>query len=282
MVEDSPGFSVTSRRRAGVAMQAAAIIGVAAAIVGTIAAWYLAGRLERTVDETLGVTQTSLITLDQTITVADEVISTTEAALVAAASTLEGLVVTVDSSTQVIGDLDAVLTELAPALDATIRAVRDTADAADAVDSVLRALDSVPFAPSYEPDEPFGATLRSLADDIEPLAAALGSGAESLGRFDADVAESATDLSLFAAEVRRLSTSVGEGDRLLDSYRATTANARVVAEQTEQDLARDVVFSRVLIVVVGLALAVAQIVPYWIGRELMNSAPFQRPLRVEH
>ena len=260
-------------RRVGLAMKLAAIVGITATTIGTIAAWYLAGRLEATVDETLDVTQISLETLDQTITVADDVISNTEGALVAAAETLEGLVVTVDASSGVVADIESVMGELAPALRSTVIAIRDTAEAADGVDGVLRALDSVPFAPSYDPDEPFGTTLRTLSDDLAPLADALGSSAENLADFRRDADATRVDLMDFAAQVRELSTSVGASDLLLDRYRSTTEYARALTEQTDRSLSRDANFSRALIVLVGLAVAVAQVVPYWIGRELMSLVP---------
>jgi hypothetical protein len=73
--------------------------------------------------------------------------------------------------------------------------------------------------------------------------------------------------------------SLDESRRLIERYRLSTAEAAALTTTTQEDLDRDVWLSRLLIVVLGVAIAVGQIAPFHIGRELARSP--QRPTALD-
>jgi hypothetical protein len=56
---------------------------------------------------------------------------------------------------------------------------------------------------------------------------------------------------------------------LLDQYRASAAEALELARASRDDLETDRTRSRIAAVVLGLTIALGQVVPAWVGRELL-------------
>jgi hypothetical protein len=101
-----------------------------------------------------------------------------------------------------------------------------------------------------------------IADSLEGAAAELGEFAEGSDALTAELAALAGDVE----EVRR---QLAGSEALLDAYRVTTADALDLAGTTRDDLGTDLARTRLLIVLLGLTFAVGQIVPAWVGRELL-------------
>ena len=56
----------------------------------------------------------------------------------------------------------------------------------------------------------------------------------------------------------------------MQQYRASVADARVLALGTKNDLDLSVALVRILLVVGGVTLLLGQIVPLWLGRSLLD------------
>jgi len=83
--------------------------------------------------------------------------------------------------------------------------------------------------------------------------------------------ELTAQLAALDEDLIELDESLARSARLLESYRADAAEALVLAEESVEDLDRDVAVLRFLTVVLALAIAVGQIAPFHIGRQLARS-----------
>jgi hypothetical protein len=67
---------------------------------------------------------------------------------------------------------------------------------------------------------------------------------------------------------------------LIVQYRSGTDEARRIALDARDDLAADRTLTRLLIVLGGLTFAAGQLVPFWVGRELvLEAGEEQEPTR---
>ena len=85
--------------------------------------------------------------------------------------------------------------------------------------------------------------------------------------------ELTAQLTALDEDLVELDESLARSARLLDSYRADAAEALELAEESVADLNRDVAVLRFLTVVLALAIAVGQIAPFHIGRQLARGEP---------
>ena len=81
--------------------------------------------------------------------------------------------------------------------------------------------------------------------------------------------ELSSDLAALVQNVAAVRTALGGSADVLEEYRAAAADARDLASRTRSDLDGDLLRTRVLIVILGVTVAVGQIVPFWVGRELL-------------
>lgn len=260
------------RRRVGLAMQFIAVVGVVGAVAGTIAAWRLAGRVDGTVGESLELTGEALLTLDRTITVAEDALADVDDTLTVAETTLDGVADSIDDSTAILESVAELSTSVAPSVEAAATTLDEVAAVGRTIDGVLAQLDSLPFGPSYDPEVPLGEQLDQLGRDIAPIGRSLRDAGrdveafgEATGRLDDDLAELADAIGAVNQDLRR-------SEQLLREYEATTARAVELIDAASNDLDDDVTSTRLLIVVIGVAVALGQIVPFWVGKELALSA----------
>jgi hypothetical protein len=75
-----------------------------------------------------------------------------------------------------------------------------------------------------------------------------------------------------AASVGSISRDLGDTDSLVEQYRASVAGARILATEANDELDTGVVLVRVLLVVGGIVLLLGQVVPFWLGRSLLDEA----------
>lgn len=250
-------------------MVAVAVVGVVVSVVGGVLGWHLVGQLDRTTRETLDVTLESLESLADTIDVAGDVLGSTTHTLTAAGATLDTVITSFEAADAVVGEVAALAATAAPALSEAVAVLRRLETIGTSIDEMLAALSSLPLAPDYSPDQPFGPAVGDLADTLEPVAV--------------DFTDASTELATLAGELDGLRESIGEldaavtavgaglagTDELLGEYRAQIDEARHLAERTRADLGGDTTWMRLLIVAGAVNFMVGQIVPLWFGHELL-------------
>ncbi len=262
----------SARRRAGLLMQAVAYVGLVATIVGTVAAWRLIGSFERTVGDSLDLTAETLVTLDESLTVAEDVTASVDDALASAEETLRAVVVSVEGSSAVVGRVDDLLGVAAPSVRSAVATLENVARVGATIDDVLSQLNDIPFGPDYRPPVPLGEQFDQLSRDLAPVADALEQGDGDLSLFADSSDELATRVGALADAVGQVNRDLDQSEALLEAYRARADRAVTITGRADDDLDRDVTTTRILLVIVGLAVAVGQLVPFWVGKELVERA----------
>lgn len=259
-----------SRRTAGRIMVGVAVVGFVLAIVGTAVAWQLVGQLGRSTDRSLALGQEALISVDATLDLADGVIEAVDGGLGSVSSTLGAVAGTVDGSFAVASATADLARDLGPSLERVDDALGSLEAVTGTVDTVLRQLSQIPFGPSYDPETPFNEAISDVRRDLAPIAASLEAAADDLDQFVNGSDDLAGELLGLQAEVDALRASLAGSGALIEDYRRTSAQAALLAASTRSELDDDLTRSRIFIVVLGLTVAVGQIVPAWVGRTLLS------------
>jgi len=264
--------SIESQRRAGRTMIAVGLVGAIVAVAGTISGWLFVGQLGQATDDSLEVTIETLDAVDDTIDLAADVLGSTTEAVDALAGTLNAVSGSFDTGTTAIVDIAGLADTVGPSIEEATTAVRRLEAVGADIDSVLGALSNIPFGPDYDPSAGLGDTFGSVADALEPLPDQLSTTAQSLTDFTDSAGGLQDQLTELAASVQSVSNDLAASDELVDQYRASVDDARTLATETRDDLANNVRFMRIFIVLGGITFLVSQIVPLWMGRSLLDDA----------
>ena len=140
------------------------------------------------------------------------------------------------------------------------------------IDTLLTACSSLPIGPDYNPQAGLGDTLGTLADTLEGTPRATRRHrheSHRFHRFRRRTPAAARRPGELCADV---SDDLADTGSIVDQYRASVADARALALETNNDLSTGVVLMRILLVVGGITLLLGQIVPLWLGRSLLDDA----------
>jgi len=264
--------SAEAMRRMGRLMIAVGFVGALIAIASTMSSWLFVGQLGSATVDSLEVTIETLDAVDDTIDLAADVLASTTQAVDALAGTLDAVSGSFDTGSTAIVDIADLADTIGPSIDEAARAVRSLEDVGSDIDGVLGALSDIPFGPDYNPSEGLGETFANVADALDPLPAQLDTTAQSLTDFTDSAGELQAELERLTSSVQTVSADLADSDALVDQYRTSVDDARMLATSTQSDLADNVRLMRALIVIAGLTFAVSQIVPLWIGRSLLDDA----------
>jgi methyl-accepting chemotaxis protein len=258
-----------NRRAAGRLMIAIAVLGFVTAVVGTIVAWQLIGQLGTNVDRSLRIGEQTLVTLDDTIDVADGVVTSVQSGL----TTIESTLGTVNESIGDTTELASTTSDLASALPTSLTRIEEALATLEqlggTIDDVLRGLSSIPFAPDYDPPLPLDDALAGVREGLEPLAGDVRGIAEELDELATGSGDLQRQLGDLADDVASTRRALLGSSALLDQYRASASQALDLARASRDDLEADRTRSRIAAVVLGLTIALGQVVPAWVGRELL-------------
>jgi methyl-accepting chemotaxis protein len=245
--------------------------GLIVAFIGAIAGWQMVGQLDRNSRRSLDVTVQTLDSFDDSITVAESVLTGTTATLRDVEASLAAVQGSFGASTEVATSVTELSDVLAPSLEDTVVALHQLEDVGTAIDTALGDLSALPLGPSYSPGEGLGATFGRIADDIEPLPEALRTTAGDLDAFQAALDDVRADVEALSSSVSEVNAAIADTDEVIASYRRNVADARRVTEDASADLESNGGMLRLLVVLGALVFAAGQIVPWWIGRELLDA-----------
>jgi methyl-accepting chemotaxis protein len=248
------------------------VAGMLIAVFGMVVGWIFVGQLATASDDSLDVTLQSLDAIDDTIDLADDVLVSTADGITALADTVVAVSGSFDAATQAIDDIAELATTVGPSLEDAGSTVRTLEGIGDDIDSVLAALSTIPLAPDYDPNAGLGETLGQLADTLEELPGQLSGTASSLTGFTGSADELQQQLDDLAGSVQTISDDLADTGDLVDQYRASVADARTLALETNNDLSTGVILMRILLILGGITLLLGQIVPLWLGRSLLDDA----------
>ncbi len=260
-----------SRRSAGTIMVVIAYVGVVSALVGAVVGWRFLGELSDANKQGLELAEESLTAADASLVVADDIVAAVEGSL----GTLAGTITAVGDGIEATTDVAGSTAELAAALPATLDRVDSGLESiesiAGTIDTTLSQLSRIPLAPDYDPDVTLGEAIGDLRADIAPLADAVQAVSDDLGTFSTSGDDLEAQLTDLAAGITDVQLAVGGTTAVIAKAQASTADAQALAQTTLSEIGDQLALTRLLLVIVALAIAVGQIVPYWVGRELRDA-----------
>lgn len=262
-----------SDRAVGTAM---IVISVAAAVVIVISsalAWQVSRQVARSVDQSLLLTEEALVTVDASLEAAGGVVDAVDGSLGAASRAVvtvsEALEETV-GLIEVTGDLTA---ETAPALASLDSTLAEVEEAARTVDRILDQVSTLPLVPRYDPDVRLDASVAEIRADLSPIAESVARAGDDLAEVERSTGQLVDDLSAVTDQIEVVRERTSGIGALLDDYRGTVAEARVVAARSRSDLGVDIGRAGIAIVLLGLVLAAGQFTTFWLGRRLRGTPP---------
>ena len=260
-----------SRRTVGKFMVAVGIISIVVSLVGVIVGQRVIGQVENSVDDSLVLTNQALEVVVDSIQTTSTIVTTVRSGVSSISATLDTLNTSIgDTTTAIEGSTDFLGTSLPQALDAVSNVLPTIESVARSVDSALRVISQAPFGPDYNPAKPFDQAIGDLNTALDPLPDQLRTLA---GQFDGltDSSKKISDqLTTLSSDVERLDRQLADVATLVDRYATTAATAQVVTEQSRNNLESSARVARVVLVLLGLVFALGQVVPIWIGKELLN------------
>lgn len=268
--DDEREGRLVRRRRIGTVMMVAGVLGLVVALVGTFAGWRLAGNVSDTTGDSIEVTLESLASVEDTIDLSDQVLDAIRETVSATEASLRSVDRSLAAGSDVIGEVSRLTDTVGPSLADVERVLRQLEGVGGTIDDLLGDLSRVPFGPDYDPDQTLAETIGELADTVGELPDQFEATSSDLAEFDRSVESIGADLGELTASLGDVRTGLDDSDRLLDQYRANLIDARIIAENSRTDFDRDVGTIRFAIVVGGLALALGQLVPLWLGRRLRS------------
>lgn len=265
--------SPRDQRRAGRLMIALGVVGAIVAVFGTIGGWIFVGQVAAASDDSLDVTVEALDAVDDTIDLAEEVLTSTVDAVDTLAGTLDAVSSSFESGTAAIDEVAALADTLGPTLTDAGDTVRTLERVGGQIDDVLGAVSNLPFGPDYDPDDGLGDTFGRLADTLEDLPGQLEATSSSLTDFTENAGSLQEELGRFATSVGAIATDLENTGSLVAQYRRSVDDTRDLANETKTDLDLSVAMMRVLLVAGGITLLLGQVVPLWLGRSLLDGLP---------
>jgi hypothetical protein len=257
-----------TRRRIGRAIMVAAVVAAVTCVVGAVVAWVFLGDLRDRSAESLRLVERTLQNVDESLAIAQDVTVTVGGSIDTLGATLETVAATVGDADAALGAVADLTEDLPPALDRVDSALARLTDAAAVVDGALAALDALPIGPDVPGGSELAAAVRDVRADLGPIAEDLRASTSSIRDLGTRSDELVAELDALQRDLAGLDRSLADSSVLLERYREDTAAAVALAGDSLDDLDREVIVLRVLGVVLALAIAVGQLAPFHIGRQL--------------
>ncbi len=261
-----------SRRSAGTIMVVIAYVGVVSALVGAVVGWQFLGELSDANTQGLELAEESLTAADASLVVADDIIDAVDDSLGALSSTISAVgdgiadddgCRRVDGRTRRLAARHARPGRQRPGLDRDASRARST--------TRCRSCRGFRWHPTTTPPSPSATRSVDLRADLAPLADDVRAVSDDLDTFSTSGDDLETQLADLAASVAEVQTAVGGTTDVIAAARTSTDDALALAQTTLSDIGSQLALTRLLLVIVAIAIAVGQIVPYWVGRELRES-----------
>ncbi|MBA2578273.1 MAG: hypothetical protein H0V05_16815 [Euzebyaceae bacterium] len=262
---------MVSRYAAGRVMIGVGIFGVVAGLVGTIVGVQLVDQLDSALNRSLTLTSDSLETVESSLVLAEETVDLVNDGLTDAERTARDLETTMQEGERLLtSTAELTGTQVADSIEAMERSMPALIQVATAVDASLSALSELPFGPGYNPDQPFDESVRDLQTSISGLPDELREQALLIEGAGANLGEAGRGATAVADDLAAIDAGLAEALVLLGDYTAAATDARQLLATTADDLERQANISKIMIAALGLTIALGQVVPLFVGWELLQ------------
>jgi hypothetical protein len=247
-------------------------IAIVASAIGLVLGLVMVGNLSDYLEESIGVTDSALVAVEETLGLVESVATEVEGAVRSAAQSIGAIS---EAAATASGDLDAVADFIDEDLSASIQALLDTMPAAiqtaGVIDNTLNALSFIGVA--YDPDQPFDESLMAVEEALEGIPAQLMTQAEAIRGLAPVSQQFAADAAATAESFETLSDELASSQQVVDSYRATLEQAQAVVERTRSSLSATTWLLRLIIVLMTLTGVALGLGLYTLGRAALPPSP---------
>jgi DNA repair ATPase RecN len=257
-----------TRQRIGRAIMVAAVVAAVTCVIGAAVAWVFLGDLRDRSAASLELVERTLQNVDETLAIAQDVTATVGGSIETLGATLETVAGTVGDADATLATIADLTEDIPPALDRVDDALARLSDAATVVDGAVGALDALPLGPDITGDAALAVAVDGVRADLAPIADDLRNSTTTIRDLGARSDELVGELEALQADLDELDRSLAQSNELLDQYRDDAADAVGLARESLDDLDQEVLILRVLGVVLALAIAIGQVAPFHIGRQL--------------
>lgn len=254
------------RRISGFVLLLIGLIGVLLSIGGIVFSGRAVDAVVKTLDDTLGLTNESLVTVEDTLSLARGTIGDVNASLVTVEETADSLAKTIADTQPLIDEVAQIAGEDAPAsIESVQDAIPAVAEVAGVIDDTLLTLNSFKieeeifgFALNYDlgvnyaPTVPFDETVAGLGSSLDGFPDRLRELEPSLTAANANLASVSDNIYAVSDDLAVINGRVAEVDPLLGQYvgivqeingTLTTVQATVQAQSGNIKLALQLVFA---------------------------------------
>lgn len=250
-------------------MVGAGVVGLVGSLLATVLGFVLLGRVERSLRESLSVTEEAVAAFEDTLVLADQLVTDVGTALGSTRDTLAAVQASLGPSADALQQSAAVLEVLPGRLGQVDAGLDRLVGPAQALDQALGNLDRLGLGLSYDPTNGLSAQIAALSTALDGLPTDVADISEDLGNVALAAQDLETALEQLLADVDTINDRLGASESLVEEYQETAGEAALLATNARRDLSRDIGLMRVLVVFVGLAVAAGQAVPLWTGSELL-------------
>ena len=247
------------------------VVAVIVATAGTVAALRFIDVLGDQAETTLTVTGQAVSSIEDTIALADETLPIVESSLATVTAAVGDVGPAIDDIVAVMEEASALAGE---DLVMSVEAIRETMPGlirtARLLTNTLNALSFVGVEFDPEPTleqsmTDIDAALASMSPRLVEMATLIDEAAISVSGFSTAFDDVATDLEALQA-------SLAAAGVLLDGYAETAADASALVEETKANLSDQTAQLQLLVVLIGIAAALSQIGPVYLGWRLVADA----------
>lgn len=217
----------------------------------------LATTLETTVDSTT--------TVLDTLALAEEGMTQTEAALDSAGTGLTEMSAVMSETSALLG------TEIPNTLDAITGSFPAMIDTARVIDRTMRAL--AVLGVDYEPAVPLDESLEEISAQMVPLSANLRAQSAPLATAATEIEAVGGDVDLVATSVRSITEQLTGSQELVVEYRQAATEASTLVTEVAANFDRQIALARILLIALSVAVLVAMSVPVVLGRQALRALP---------
>jgi hypothetical protein len=281
------------RRAIGLVLILIGLAGLVICYLGARAGRDFADSIALSADEVLGRADSSLNTVEESLTQSRQSISAMVDTIATVRETTANLASTVDDTQPMLDELALLVGQDIPN---TIGHVQDTipsvAQTAKVVDETLRLLsrlqveETIPLinydisfglGVEYDPEIPFDQAVEEVGSDLAPLAETSASLEGELRTTMANMGLLSRDLTQLTVDLGRLNQEVSQFRPLLDEYSTQVSDMQAGIDVGGARLEAQLSVARRAIVLAAVWLGLSQLLPLYLGVELLKGNRMVRP-----
>ncbi len=240
------------RRILGVLVMLAGILGLVLSIAGLVGIWVLKPTVATTIDNTITMLNSAVTTSQQAMQIAGDALGGTVKSVEALSTMLTATATSVQDTQPMLDQLKVFMGEKLPAtMDSAVSSLRAAQRGAEVADSAIKSLDTfrfmlsaVPFVGSaieqptqaYDPDTSLAESLGDLADGLEGLPPMFVDMSENLDQADDNLATVQTSLTTMSSSVGLISSSLSQYQAMVSQSQASMGNLTATLTSVQTNL----------------------------------------------